>query len=189
MCVAPPFDPPLPGPSRQTIDSRPAGPLHACSNCFFLPSVGALAMNAGRLLPVLLLVGCGAAAWAQSTSPVPLLPESFEWFSPPGIPGLRAAWVVGAEKDSGAYLLRVRLDRGAWIPPHTHPDERSSTVLSGTLYVGFGEVADEAGLVAIPAGGVYVAPANVSHYLWAKDGDVVYQESGVGPTATAPIRP
>ena len=97
--------------------------------------------------------------------------------------------VIGAEKDSGSYLLRVRLARGAWIPPHTHPDERSSTVLSGTLYVGFGEVADEARLVAIPAGGVYVAPANMPHYLWAKDGDVIYQESGIGPTATTPIRP
>jgi len=146
-------------------------------------------MSPARLLAVALLAGCGATAWAQSPSPAPLLPESFDWVSPPHIPGLRAAWVIGAEKDSGSYLLRVRLARGAWIPPHTHPDERSSTVLSGTLYVGFGEVADEARLVAIPAGGVYVAPANMPHYLWAKDGDVIYQESGMGPTATTPIRP
>lgn len=145
-------------------------------------------MNPGRLLAVVLLAGCGAAAWAVSPAPVPLLPGSFQWFTPPNLPGLRAAWVIGAEKDSGSYLLRVELAKGAWIPPHTHPDERSSTVLSGTLYVGFGEVADEASLVAIPAGGVYVAPANVPHYLWAKDGDVVYQESGMGPTATSPVR-
>lgn len=146
-------------------------------------------MRPGRLLAVALLAGCAATASAQPPSPVPLLPESFQWFAPPNIPGLQAAWVIGAEKDGGSYLLRVRLARGAWIPPHTHPDERSSTVLSGTLYVGFGEVADETRLVAIPAGGVYVAPANVPHYLWARDGDVVYQESGIGPTGTTPIKP
>ena len=145
-------------------------------------------MTPVRLLAVGLLAGCAAAAWAVSPAPVPLLPDSFRWFAPPAIPGLRAAWVIGAEKGDGSYLLRVRLDRGAWIPPHTHPDERNSTVLSGTLYVGFGEVVDETSLVAIPAGGVYVAPANVPHYLWARDGDVVYQESGRGPTATSPVR-
>jgi len=146
-------------------------------------------MNLKRLLAAGLLAGCGAAAWAQPPSPVPLLPESFQWFGPPNIPGLRAAWVIGAEEGSGSYLLRVRLAKGAKIPAHTHPDERSSTVLSGTLYVGFGEVADDSRVVAVPAGGVYIAPANMPHYLWARDGEVIYQESGIGPTATTPIRP
>ena len=35
----------------------------------------------------------------------------------------------------------------------------------------------------VPAGALYVAPANVPHSLWARDGDVIYQEAGVGPTA------
>jgi quercetin dioxygenase-like cupin family protein len=76
----------------------------------------------------------------------------------------------------------VRLTAGARIPPHTHPDSRHTTVLTGTLYVGFGEASDDARLVAVPQGGIYLAPANLPHYLWARDGDVVYQESGVGPT-------
>ncbi|MBP7149731.1 MAG: cupin domain-containing protein, partial [Acidobacteria bacterium] len=65
------------------------------------------------------------------------------------------------------------------------PDERNTTVISGTVYVGFGESFDETKIVAVPAGAVYVAPAGVPHYLWAKDGDVVYQEAGVGPTGTS----
>ena len=73
------------------------------------------------------------------------------------------------------------------IAPHTHPDERNSTVLSGTLYVGFGAVFDASKVVAVPAGAVYAAPANVAHYVWAKDGDVTYQEVGIGPTATTPF--
>jgi hypothetical protein len=55
------------------------------------------------------------------------------------------------------------------------------------LYVGFGGTVDESTMVAVPAGGVYVAPANQPHYLWAPDGDVVYQESGVGPTGTVAV--
>ena len=57
-------------------------------------------------------------------------------------------------------------------------------MLSGTLYVGFGETPDDARMTAVPTGAVYVAPANVPHHLWAKDGEVVYQEAGFGPTGT-----
>ena len=145
-------------------------------------------MNLRKVFALSLLASCSAATWAQAPAPAPLLPDSFKWFGPPNNPSLRAAWVIGAEANNGSYLLRVMLAKGGKIPAHTHPDERSSTVLSGTLYIGFGEVADESKVVAIPAGGVYVAPANVPHYLWAKDGDVVYQESGLGPTATTPVK-
>jgi len=57
-------------------------------------------------------------------------------------------------------------------------------VLSGTLYVGFGETFDETKVVAIPSGAVYVAPAEVPHYIWAKEGEVWYQEMGMGPIGT-----
>ena len=126
-------------------------------------------------------------ASAEGPVPEPVLPESLAWFSPPGNSGLKAAWVVGAEQESGLYALRVRLVPGTRIAPHTHPDTRYSTVLSGTLYVGFGGTVDESAMVAVPAGGVYVAPANQPHYLWARDGEVVYQESGVGPTKTVAV--
>lgn len=137
------------------------------------------------LLPAAMLLSVSAVR-AQVPAPAPVLPDSLQWFSPPNNAQLRGAWVIGAEQKEGAYLLRVMLAKGGRIPVHTHPDTRNSTVLSGTLYVGFGEIADEAKMVAIPAGGVYVAPAGVPHFLWAKDGDVVYQEAGMGPTATLP---
>lgn len=129
-----------------------------------------------------------AYAVAQQAQPVPVLPESLKWFAPPNNNLLKGAWVLGSEKEPGTYVFRVQLAKGGKIPVHTHPDARNSTVLAGTLYVGFGEVANETDVVAVPTGGVYVAPANVAHYLWAKDGDVVYQEGGVGPTATVPVK-
>lgn len=129
-----------------------------------------------------------ALAVAGELVPWPLLPQSFKWAHPLGLDALQAAWVVGEEKASSPYLLRVRIAPGGRIPPHTHPDERNTTVLSGTVYVGFGETFDESKVVAVPAGAVYTAPANVPHYVWAKEGPVEYQESGVGPTATTPLR-
>jgi quercetin dioxygenase-like cupin family protein len=139
-----------------------------------------------RLAGILLFV-CGILsnlAGAQSNAPAAIAPESLRWTSPPNVPGLRAAWVLGAEQKPGLYLLRVHLAAGARVPPHTHPDERTTTVLNGTIHVGFGETFDETRMVAVPAGAVYVAPAHVPHYVWARDGEAMYQESGIGPTAT-----
>ena len=129
-----------------------------------------------------------APATGAAGAPEPITAESLKWFSPPTNALLRGAWVLGAESEAGLYALRVILAKGGRIPPHTHPDTRYSTILSGTLYVGFGEVVNDADMVAVPAGGVYVAPAKVPHYLWAKDGDVTYQEGGAGPTSTLPVR-
>lgn len=142
-----------------------------------------------RSLAAVLLLALALPAGAQTAAPAPILPESLPWFSPPGNPAVRGAWVTGGERQAGVYLFRVRLAPGARLPPHTHPDERSTTVLAGTLQVGFGESFDAARMVAVPAGGVYVAPAGRAHYVWARDGEVVYQEAGMGPTATLPVEP
>ena len=110
---------------------------------------------------------------------------SWTWFTPPDIPALRGTWVVGAEDAPGLYALRVELAAGGRIALHAHPDTRYSTVLSGTLHVGFDDMASP--MFVVPAGGVYVAPANRPHHLWAKDGAVVYQEAGFGPTRNLPV--
>jgi quercetin dioxygenase-like cupin family protein len=123
-----------------------------------------------------------ATALAQLQGPSPILPSALKFAGLPGSNGAESAQVVGEPQKAGPYLVRVKLAAGSKIPPHTHPDERNSTVLSGTIYVGFGEKFDETKVVAIPAGAVYIAPAGVPHYIWAKDGPAVYQEAGNGPT-------
>jgi quercetin dioxygenase-like cupin family protein len=133
-------------------------------------------------LALMLLAG---AVIAQQATLRPVLPEQLKWVTPPNLPAVRGAWVLGAEKEPGTYVQRVILRKDGRIPPHTHPDTRYSTVLTGTLYVGFGNRVDDASMVAVPPGGVYVAPAGVAHFLWARDGEVTYQEAGTGPTATA----
>jgi len=139
----------------------------------------------------LLLVTCcifASIATAQTEVPSPVLAERLLWMSVPNLSGVQSAWLVGANQKPGTYVLRVKIASGARIPPHTHPDERVSTVLAGTIYVGFSETFDEGKAVAIPTGAVYVAPANVAHFVWAKEGEAMYQETGVGPTATTLVQ-
>lgn len=126
-------------------------------------------------------------AFAEGKVAAPIAPDNVRWMNPPGLPGVQGAWFLGSPEKPGLYLFRVKLAAGARVPPHTHPDERSTTVMSGTIHVGFGETFDESRLVAVPAGAVYVAPANLPHFIWARDGEATYQESGAGPTGTAMI--
>ena len=127
---------------------------------------------------------CSPSPFYAQTPPAVIRPESKPWFSPPNNPLVQGAWLIGAENQAGPYLLRVRLQAEGQIPPHTHPDERITTVLQGTLYVGFGQQFEAENMMVVPAGAVYIAPANTSHYVWAKEGEVIYQEAGTGPTAT-----
>ena len=69
------------------------------------------------------------------------------------------------------------------MPPHSHPDDRMITVLSGTLHYGFGTTADPAATKAYPTGATFLAKANDPHYAIGR-GDVVYQEAGMAPTGT-----
>ena len=137
---------------------------------------------------IVIILG-STSAIAQDRPPAPLLPDHIQFVSPPGLPGVQVAQILGDLSRSVPYLVRVKLGPGTRIPPHTHPDERSSTVLKGTLYVGFGETFAESQIVAVPTGGIYVALVGVPHYLWAKDGEVIYQEAGTGPTGVTFIKP
>jgi quercetin dioxygenase-like cupin family protein len=128
------------------------------------------------------------APMALAQTPSPILADSLRWVSPPNVAGLQLAWVLGAEQKPGAYVIRVKLAAGAKVPPHAHPDERYTTVLSGTILVRFSDRFDEAKSVAVPAGAVFVVPPNVPHYMWARDGEAVCQEAGVGPTGTSPVK-
>ena len=90
-----------------------------------------------RLVAVLLMTAWASGGLAQDAQVKPVLPQDFKWFTPPTNATIHGAWVIGSEQAADPYLFRVRLDAGGRMAPHTHPDTRNTTVLSGTLYVGF----------------------------------------------------
>lgn len=125
----------------------------------------------------------GGSAAAQETVARPLEQAGLKYAPFPLFPGISVAPVSGtASKPGSLYVLSVRYARGARALPHTHPDARVVTVLAGTFYAGTGSKFDEAAMRALQAGSFIVIPANAVHYGWAKDGDVLLEEVGVGPT-------
>lgn len=95
--------------------------------------------------------------------------------------------ILGNEDKPGFYVYRTLVPKGQRTPVHVHPDFRFVTVMSGNLLVGFTEEFDEKSMTLLPAGGAWIEPVRHAHYIWAKDGDVVVQVVGCGPTKMIPF--
>ena len=67
---------------------------------------------------------------------------------------------------------------------HSHPDDRSCFVVSGTWLFGYGDKYDEALLKALPAGSHYTEPASVNHFAGTQDQVAVVECTSVGPAGT-----
>ena len=112
-----------------------------------------------------------------------LFPEDIEFpDAPPG--ASRTITLFGNPRAEGLYVTRTLIPKGTQTIPHTHPDSRTVTVLSGVCYYGRGEVFDESRVVAFPPGSFFTEPAGVPHFIWAKEGDVIVQTTAIGPSGT-----
>ncbi|MFC0408390.1 cupin domain-containing protein [Roseomonas elaeocarpi] len=141
-------------------------------------------MRMRMLAASLLFIGAGTALAQDWTPPTVVPADARHWNR---INDLVVAQVAGDRNAAGSlYASHVTYPKGVRNLPHTHPDARIVTVLSGTFYQGFGGTFDEAKLQALPPGSVVVIPAGTPHYGIARDGDVTLQEVGIGPTATTP---
>ena len=116
------------------------------------------------------------------------LPQDITFKAPPiaGYPEL--ATVYGDTGKPGVYVQRVKFAPGFKIMPHWHPDEvRTIVVLSGTLYFSYGDKWDESKLKAFPAGSFFAEPPKAAHFAWAKDGEVILQITGIGPSGVTMV--
>jgi len=145
-----------------------------------------------RLIAAILIAAlCVAStpAAAQDTGPRALLPDSMRWAQIPTLlPGGEVTVLAGRMSEAGPYAFRVRFPPGFRVMPHTHPDDRVYTVISGTWFIGIGEQFDSTGVTGYPAGTVYLLPAGTPHYHLARDGASTAQVNAVGPTATDYVR-
>jgi quercetin dioxygenase-like cupin family protein len=82
----------------------------------------------------------------------------------------------------------LKFPAGYRLAPHSHPDYREVTILSGTWNTGYGEKFSETGLKALPAGSFYTEPANIPHFVEVRE-PVVIQVSGTGPSGRVFVNP
>ncbi|HTV33706.1 MAG TPA: cupin domain-containing protein [Methylocella sp.] len=138
-------------------------------------------------LAALLLMGSllFAAQNAGAESGTVKFPQDITFQPTPA--GVQVAVLYGDPSKPGLYVVRFKLPAGTKVIPHTHPEQnRTLTVLSGTLYFGLGDRYDETKLTPYPAGTFFSEVPNVAHYVAAKDGDVIFQATGIGPTELIP---
>jgi quercetin dioxygenase-like cupin family protein len=134
----------------------------------------------------------GAAALAQPADPQPVVvtPSEMSWISqgPLATPGMEQLNLVGNPSKPGPYTLRLKYPKGLKIAPHTHPDYREVTIMSGMFATGYGETFDRAKLKILPAGSFYTEPANVPHFIEIQE-DTILQVSGTGPSKRNFVNP
>src|SRR3954468_14896190 len=133
---------------------------------------------------------CVALAQTGGASVVALTPPEMKWTKQGALaaPGLEQFNLVGDPTRPGPYTLRLKFPKGFKIAPHTHPDSREVTIISGTFATGYGDKFDRRKLKTLPTGSFYTEPANVSHFIEIEE-DAVLQVSGMGPSARRFVDP
>ncbi len=120
----------------------------------------------------------------------PVLPEDIDWQPFSAFPPeARLAVVVGNPSEPGPYVTRVRVPMGVKLMPHSHPEDRVYTVISGVFYIGLGDEFDKDKLQAYPPGSVIVLPGGTRHFHWAKSGEYVTQITAIGPLGMEYVHP
>ena len=110
------------------------------------------------------------------------LPGDIKWVPSDVVPGGQNAILLGDPDKPGPLVVRVKVPANTKIMPHTHPEARTYTVLSGEWKLGFGDRFDKASLRTFPAGSFYRLPAGVAHFQATGDEETIVQIESVGPT-------
>jgi len=113
------------------------------------------------------------------------LPADLPWKQSAEFPGLQTAVLSGDPGKPGPYVTRNRFAPGTFSRPHFHPNDRFIVVVSGTWWVGTGQVFDPASTKPMPTGAFVTHYAGKVHYDGAKDEACEVVIFGMGPaTAT-----
>ena len=103
--------------------------------------------------------------------------------------GVQMTNLIGDPTKPGLYTVRVAIAPHTQVRPHSHRDNRSVTVMSGTWHMGYGTTFDAAALKDLPPGSVYTEPARQPHFAQTTDEPVVIWVTGNGPSDTQFVTP
>ena len=137
-----------------------------------------------------LMLGITVLAHGHRPRALALTPSEMSWTSqgPFAVPRMAQVNLVGNPLRPGPYTLRLKFAKGSRIAPHSHPDSREVTILSGVFATGYGETFDSAKLKILPAGSFYTEPSNVPHFIEIEE-DAVLQVSSTGPSGLKLVNP
>ena len=112
-------------------------------------------------------------------------PKDIKWV-PNAAGTAESAVLYGDPSKPGLYIVRNKWKAGNMSRPHFHPNDRLIVVLSGTWWVGTGNVFDPNSTVPMGPGTQVTHYGKGIHYDGAKDGDTIIQIHGMGPATSTP---
>lgn len=117
-------------------------------------------------------------------------PPEMKWADLPSLPpGAKIAVLEGPMSAAVPFTARLKLPANYRIPAHWHPAVERITVLSGTFYMGMGEVLDTSKGVAVPTGGFAVMQPKTPHFAYTTTEPVELQLHSTGPWGVTYINP
>jgi quercetin dioxygenase-like cupin family protein len=133
-----------------------------------VPSTATISM-----LALALGLSAGAALAAGNEHRV-VAPDAIEWQPGPDFiePGAELALLAG-DPAKGAFTARLRLPAGYDIHSHYHTGAKYLTVVSGSLYIGFGDELDKSAGQKVPEGSFVKVPPHHRHYEWFEEETVL----------------
>ena len=101
-----------------------------------------------------------------------------------GVAGIQTTRLSGDPAAAGPYTIALRVPAHTVIAAHTHRDDRSAVVVSGTWWFGYGPANTRDRLKALGPGSFYTEPGGQAHFARTGDQAVVVYITGMGPTDT-----
>jgi hypothetical protein len=119
-----------------------------------------------------------------------VVPKDLTWKEgPASLPkGAMSAVLEGDPTKEGPFTMRLKLPANYKVPPHWHPAIEHVTVVSGSFYMGLGEVFDEAKVTKLPVGGFAVMQIGTRHFAFTKE-EATIQLHGIGPWGINYVNP
>ncbi len=101
-----------------------------------------------------------------------------------GLDSIKTTVLVGDPNKQGVYAVSLYVPPHTIIMAHTHRDDRTATVVSGTWYFGYGSHHDAAALRTLKPGSFYTEPARQPHFTETRDDAATLYITGFGSTDT-----
>ena len=146
-----------------------------------------------RRTPLLPAIAAGlwlVALPAQTPDPKVLsykLPSAIAWQETES--GVKQKVLFGDPSKPGLYIVLAKWEVGKMSRPHSHPNDRYITVVSGTWWMGTGAKFDPNSTTPAPAGTFVTHYGKQIHYDGAKDEEVILQIVGMGPGTSTRAEP
>jgi quercetin dioxygenase-like cupin family protein len=132
-------------------------------------------------------IALGAASFASVPARAEIDPKSitivpFDKLNFPGDPSKpQIATVFGDSTKPGLYGIVIKWPPHANSRPHSHPNDRYITVLSGTWWINTGAKFNPDGMIPMKPGSFIIHHAGEIHYDGTKDEPAMIYIVGMGP--------